>query len=94
MKYTYSPDEYRKLQIEYYDLEYIKNHKKEVRKLLEEFNIIKRHPSNFEEFSRDWLYIDEKLKCIHDCALTHHLWHNETNGRKEIYYRVYVFNKI
>ena len=90
-----------------YDLEYISNHKGEMRKLLEEcsmfhdvgkffmldivgnslrnlsdeeFAIIKKHPSNFEEFSRDWLNHDERLTCIHDCALTHHLWHDESRG--------------
>ena len=50
----------------------------------EEFAIIKRHPSNFEEFSRDWLNRNEKLECIHDCALTHHLWHDETKGYPKI----------
>ena len=50
----------------------------------EEFLIIKSHPANFEEFSRNWINQDERLHCIHDCALTHHLWHDETNGYPHI----------
>ena len=46
----------------------------------EEFKIIKAHPLGFDEFSRNWIDIDERLICIHDCALNHHLWHDGSNG--------------
>lgn len=50
----------------------------------EEFLVIKSHPGNFEEFSRNWMNQDERLICIHDCALTHHLWHDGSNGYPKI----------
>ena len=46
----------------------------------EEFKIIKAHPLGFDEFSRNWIDVDERLICIRDCALNHHLWHDGSNG--------------
>ena len=46
----------------------------------EEFAIIRTHPVGFEEFGRDWMEQDERLHCIRDCAMTHHLWHDGTGG--------------
>ena len=45
-----------------------------------EFSVIRTHPASFEEFGRDWMEQDEKLQCIRDCAWTHHLWHDGTQG--------------
>ena len=93
------------------DLEYIKAHKEEMRKLLsdccmfhdigkffmldlvensmrkltdDEFEIIKEHPSHFENIFQVIDDTDEKLLCIRDCALTHHLWHDGTKGYPNI----------
>ena len=90
-----------------WDLDYIKNHKDSVKKLLsdcamfhdigkffmldvvensmrrlsdDEFEIIKDHPTNFGYIFVGNDSSDERLECIHDCALTHHLWHDGTRG--------------
>ncbi|MBO4216859.1 MAG: hypothetical protein J5940_02830, partial [Clostridia bacterium] len=49
-----------------------------------EFAIIKTHPAGFDEFGRDWIEQDERLQCIRDCAMTHHLWHNGKNGYPDV----------
>ncbi|MBR6006573.1 MAG: hypothetical protein IK064_02985 [Clostridia bacterium] len=46
-----------------------------------EFNIIKSHPANFDEiFPLEKVVTDENLRCIRDCALSHHTWHDGTRG--------------
>ena len=89
------------------DLEYIINHKSEMKALLgeccmfhdigkffmidvvensmrkltdDEFELIKRHPSLFDDVYTLGEKEDEKLKCIRDVAHTHHLWHDGTKG--------------
>ena len=46
----------------------------------DEFRLIRYHPEGFEDLYESWEAGDERLQCIHDCALTHHLWHDGTNG--------------
>ena len=47
----------------------------------EEFDIIKSHPANFDEIVPYELTVnDENLRCIRDCAMTHHLWHDGSRG--------------
>ena len=50
----------------------------------DEFEIIKEHPSHFENIFQVIDDTDEKLLCIRDCALTHHLWHDGTKGYPNI----------
>ena len=46
----------------------------------DEFAIIKAHPKNFE-IVYDYKETDTVIeKCIHDCALLHHRWHNGEGG--------------
>ena len=46
-----------------------------------EFDIIKSHPANFDEiFPLEKVVTDENLRCIRDCALSHHTWHDGTRG--------------
>ncbi len=46
----------------------------------DEFNLIKEHPGHFEHIYQAAEGLDERVKCIRDCALTHHLWHDGTRG--------------
>ena len=46
----------------------------------EEFMLIKDHPGNFELIYQVADDKDERVLCIRDCALTHHLWHDGTKG--------------
>ena len=46
----------------------------------DEFRLIRSHPGAFEDIDENWALRDERLRCIHDCALTHHLWHDGTRG--------------
>ncbi|MBR4798723.1 MAG: HD domain-containing protein [Clostridia bacterium] len=46
----------------------------------DEFGLIKDHPKNFEYIVQVPEDADERVKCIRDCALTHHLWHDGTKG--------------
>jgi len=46
----------------------------------DEFKIIKEHPQRFEDVYAHLDEDDERFMCIHDCALTHHLWHDGTRG--------------
>lgn len=46
----------------------------------DEFRLIKEHPGHFEHIFQTVGEQDERVKCIHDCALTHHLWHDGTAG--------------
>ena len=52
-----------------------------MRKLTDdEFQIIKEHPEHFEHIYQVVDNHDERVTCIRDCALTHHLWHDGTRG--------------
>ena len=56
-----------------------------MRKLTDdEFGIIKDHPGHFEHIFQVIDNKDERVLCIRDCALTHHLWHDGTNGYPKI----------
>ena len=46
----------------------------------DEFALIRSHPGAFEDIDENWALRDERLRCIHDCALTHHLWHDGKGG--------------
>ena len=46
----------------------------------DEFEIIKEHPEHFEHIYQIIDDRDERVLCIRDCALTHHLWHDGTRG--------------
>lgn len=46
----------------------------------EEFSIIKQHPTNFDDIYPLRSVRDERVRCIRDCAMTHHLWHDGTRG--------------
>ena len=47
----------------------------------DEFGIIKTHPQNFNIIYENRLMEEtEELKCIRDCALFHHRWHNGEGG--------------
>ena len=46
-----------------------------------EFGLIKEHPENFDNtLQLKEEEKDERVMCIRDCAMTHHLWHNGANG--------------
>lgn len=58
-----------------------------------EFAMIKCHPEDFEKFFPVGENDSEELKCIRDCALLHHTWHDGTKGypiRKHTYNRPFV----
>lgn len=94
-----------------YDLEYIRNHKEELRNQLgdccmyhdigkffmidiidnsmrrltdDEFDLLKIHPQSFEDIYEVGMMDDEHIKCIHDCALTHHLWYDGSKGYPKV----------
>lgn len=46
----------------------------------DEFGLIKMHPGYFENIYQTVDDRDERVLCIRDCALTHHLWHDGTKG--------------
>ena len=46
----------------------------------DEFRLIRSHPGAYEDIDENWALRDERQRCIHDCALTHHLWHDGTRG--------------
>lgn len=46
----------------------------------DEFGLIKEHPGYFEAIYQTVDDQDERVLCIRDCALTHHLWHDGTRG--------------
>ena len=46
----------------------------------DEFSLIKEHPGNFEKIYQVSDDDDERVKCIRDCAMTHHLWHDGSKG--------------
>lgn len=45
-----------------------------------EFGAIKHHPENFNEFFSPKDTDTEEIKCIRDCAVLHHTWHNGEGG--------------
>ena len=94
-----------------HDTEYIRKHKDEMKKLLDdccmyhdigkffmldivensmrnlsddEFQLIKGHPKGFEGIYSMNDEHDERVVCIRDCALTHHLWHDGTRGYPDV----------
>lgn len=94
-----------------HDTEYIRTHKDEMKKLLEdccmyhdigkffmldivensmrrlsddEFLLIKGHPKGFDGIYSMNDEHDERVVCIRDCALTHHLWHDGSRGYPDI----------
>ena len=46
----------------------------------DEFGLIKQHPGHFTDIYQIIDDRDERVLCIRDCALTHHLWHDGTRG--------------
>lgn len=50
----------------------------------EEFRLIRDHPGSFENIYRATGVQDERVRCIRDCALTHHVWHDGTRGYPDI----------
>ena len=46
----------------------------------DEFRLIRSHPGAYEDIDENWALRDERRRCIHDCALTHHLWHDGSRG--------------
>ena len=50
----------------------------------DEFLIIKSHPKNFEIVCDQNMSETPKQKCIRDCALLHHRWHNGEGGYPSI----------
>lgn len=50
----------------------------------DEFQLIKYHPQGFEDIYERWDNQDERSRCIHDCALTHHLWHIGLGGYPKV----------
>lgn len=89
------------------DTNYIKEHKEEMKKLLDEcamfhdigkffmleivensirrltddeFSLIKEHPEHFIHIYQNVDESDERVLCIRDCALTHHLWYDGSKG--------------
>ena len=46
----------------------------------EEFALIKSHPGNFDNTYHNEEEKDERVLCIRDAALAHHLWHDGTRG--------------
>ena len=46
----------------------------------DEFEIIQEHPGHFLHIYQIIDDTDERVLCIRDCALTHHLWHDGTRG--------------
>ena len=51
----------------------------------DEFGVIKTHPQNFSiVYENDRMEETEELKCIRDCALLHHRWHNGKGGYPDI----------
>ena len=56
-----------------------------MRKLTDdEFMLIKNHPLHFNDIYQMNDRLDERVSCIRDCALTHHLWHDGTKGYPNI----------
>lgn len=50
----------------------------------EEFRLIRDHPVNFENIYRATGVEDERVRCIRDCALAHHVWHDGAGGYPDI----------
>ena len=50
----------------------------------DEYNIIKNHPQNFGIVFENDTHDTPQIKCIRDCALLHHRWHNGQGGYPEI----------
>ena len=50
----------------------------------DEFGLIREHPENFLNIYRVINDKDERVLCIRDCALTHHLWHDGTRGYPKV----------
>lgn len=50
----------------------------------DEFRLIREHPGNFEHIYQIIDDKDERVLCIRDCALTHHLWHDGTRGYPDV----------
>ena len=50
----------------------------------EEFRLIRDHPGNFENIYRASGVQDEQVRCIRDCALAHHVWHDGTRGYPDV----------
>ena len=81
------PDEMRKLLSEcclfhdigkFFMLDVVEN---SMRRLTDdEFGIIKDHPGHFGHIYQVIDEGDERVLCIRDCALTHHLWHDGSRG--------------
>lgn len=60
----------------YFCLDYVSNSSRNLTD--DEFEIIKAHPANFSKiYQRN---MTPEVKCIHDCALLHHLWYNGRGG--------------
>ena len=50
----------------------------------DEFSVIKLHPRNFETvYARDFSE-SRRQKCVRDCAMLHHRWHNGQGGYPDL----------
>lgn len=62
----------------HYCLDYIQN---AYRNLTDrEFDMIKCHPEDFAKFFPESKNDSEEMKCIRECAVMHHTWHDGTKG--------------
>ena len=50
----------------------------------DEFDLIRKHPQNFEVVWEKDHNENVRRKCIRDCALLHHRWHNEKGGYPDL----------
>lgn len=60
----------------YFCLDYVSNSSRNLTD--DEFEVIKDHPANFMKIYQG--VMSPEVECVHDCALLHHLWYDETHG--------------
>lgn len=60
----------------YFCLDYVSNSSRNLTD--DEFEVIKDHPANFMKIYQGKM--SPEVECVHDCALLHHLWFDETHG--------------
>lgn len=60
----------------YFCLDYVSNSSRNLTD--DEFEVIKDHPANFLKIYQGKMSCE--VECVHDCALLHHLWYDETRG--------------
>ena len=60
----------------YFCLDYVSNSSRRLTD--DEFEVIMAHPANFSNIYHGKM--NPEVECIHDCALMHHVWYNESGG--------------